>query len=395
MAGMKGVLRRVGDLSAGQLAAWRELASGALEPNPLFEPDCVVPAARFLQGGDNIAIVTAEDDRGTMHGCMPVRPTVRWPPASVPTLTTDVRRMTYIGTPLLSPSRGAEAARAMVRAMAASRTTVGCRLAELRWLHAGPVDRLLRDALEELGLAFTVTESFERPFVSRRSDGGYFDFNSRYRGVLRRRRRQLGEAIGGEVAVHDRAETARALDALIDLESRGYKASEGIALTTVPGEPEQFRAMARAFAADGRLQLLSLEGNGRPAAMQLAIRGGEGVFALKVAYDEELARFGPGVALQVASIEHFHHGSDAAWIDSCTYQGNDLIERLYPDRRPIVSYLVALGGAPERALLIALPHLRSVRRRAHQGRARLDRARGVLRCAIDHPPAGAGVRATM
>lgn len=379
MAGLKGHLRPVGDLAAGQIGAWRELASGAVEPNPLFEPDCVVPAARFLRGGDAIAVVTAEEDDGTMHGCMPVRPTVRWPPACVPTLTTDVRRMTYLGTPLLSPTRGAEAARAMFQALVSSRATIGCRLAELRWVHAGPADKLARDGLRELGLTYTVTESFDRPLVSRRDGGGYFDFNARYRGVLRRRSRQLGEALGGEVALHDRAATAAALDALIDLESNGYKGSEGIALTTVPGEPEQFRAMARAFAADGRLQLLSLEANGRPAAMQLAIRAGEGVFALKVAYDEELARFGPGVALQVASIEHFHANSDAAWIDSCTYPGNDLIERLYPDRRPIVSYLVGLGGAPERALLMALPHLRTVRRRAHAGRARFDRARTALR----------------
>lgn len=371
---LTGHLLPVGSLTARQLAAWRELAAAALEPNPLFEPDCVVPAARYLPGGERIAVVTAQDETGAMYGCMPVRPCVRWPPASVPTLTTDVRRMTYLGTPLVAPTRGDEAARAMLEALVSARTATGCRLAELRWLHAGPVDRILRRAFEELRLVYTTSESFERPIVVRRSDGAYFDFNSRYRNVLKRRRRQIGEALGGEVELRDRAATPDALDILIGLEERGYKGATGIALSRVPGEPEQFRAMARAFAADGRLQLLSLEGGGRPAAMQLAVRGGEGVFALKVAYDEELARFGPGVELQIGSIGHFHELSDAAWIDSCTYPGNELIERLYPDRRPMVSYLVALGGRAERALVRALPHLRTARRRARGGGASPERA---------------------
>lgn len=375
MGGVTGHVRLVRSLTSRQLAAWKELAAAALEPNPLFEPDCVVPAARHLPGGSQIAVVTAEAADGTMLGCMPVRPSVRWPPASVPTLTTDVRRMTYLGTPLVAPTQPGDALRAMVHALLVARHRTGGRLAEVRWLHGGPVGRMLRHSFEDLGLAYTVSESFDRPFVLRRADGAYFDFNARYRSVLKRRRRQLGEALGGEVELRDRAGTPEALEALIELESRGYKGAQGIALATAPGEPDQFRAMVRAFAADGRLQLLSLEAAGRTAAMQVAVRGGEGLFALKVAYDEELARFGPGVELQRGSIDHFHECSDSAWIDSCTYAGNELLERLYPDRRPIVSYLVGLGGPAERALIKALPHLRTVRRRAREGRARLSRVR--------------------
>lgn len=375
VSGVRGHVRPVLSLTDRQSHEWRKLAAAAIEPNPLFEPSCVVPAAQHLPGGGRISLVTAEASDGTMLACMPVRPAVRWRPASVPTLTTDVRRMTYLGTPLVSPDRPAEAVAAMLRAVVAARQETGCRLAEVKWVRAGPVDRLVQRAISELGLTSVVSESFVRPFVFRRSDGSYFDFNSKYRGVIKRRRRQLGAELGGDVELLDRAGTPEALELLIALEARGYKGASGIALATAPGEPEQFRAMARSFGAGGRLQLLSLEAAGRPVAMQMAVRGGDGVFALKVAYDEELSRFGPGVELQVGSIRHFHEHTDAAWIDSCTYGGNELLERLYPDRQRIVSYLVALGGAPEKALLKALPHLRTARRRAREGRDRLSRPR--------------------
>jgi hypothetical protein len=372
---MRGRVVPVRDLPERDIEAWQELGRRAAEPNPLFEPACVVPAARHLAGGRDIALVVAEAG-GELYGAMPVRVQPRWHRVPVSTATSDVRRMTYAGTPLVDTERGAAALGAMLAALSRSQPTAGAAVAELRWVHAGgPVHRALSEVLRH-GWTSYATERFDRPSVLRRPEPSYDDqFNSKYRGVLARRRRQLGKELGGEVAVVDRGGSARAVEDLITMEDRGYKGRTGVSLTSVPGEPRWFREMCAGFAATGRLQVLALEAGGRTAAMQLSVRAAEGLFALKVVYDEDLSRFGPGVALQVGSIGHFHRETDAEWIDSCTYAGNQLLLRLYPDRRPIATYLVALGRTGS-GFVKVLPYLYGARERY---RSRGDAHRAGLR----------------
>jgi hypothetical protein len=37
------------------LAAWRDLEADAVEPNPFFGPDLLLPAVRRLAGGDGVS----------------------------------------------------------------------------------------------------------------------------------------------------------------------------------------------------------------------------------------------------------------------------------------------------------------------------------------------------
>src|SRR5208282_1528650 len=98
-----------------------------------------------------------------------------------------------------------------------------------------------------------------------------------------------------EVLVVDRGNDPSAIDDYIKLEASGYKSRTGVAMTTVPGEPEYFTDMCKRFLAAGRLHVLTLEVGGRTVAMEIWVRGGEGLFLIKISYDEEYARFGPGV----------------------------------------------------------------------------------------------------
>ena len=172
------------------------------------------------------------------------------------------------------------------------------------------------------------------------------------------------------MTIENRTGRSGIVEELIKLEASGSKGQTGVSLTSVPGETEYFLEMSESFAARGRLQVLTLEAAGRIAAMQLSLRGKEGIFALKTSYDESLRRFGPGVLLQLGSIEYFHESTDAQWLDSCTYADNELLLRLYPDRRPIVSYLVSLCGRLDSSFLRALPALRSLRSSVHSKRGR-------------------------
>jgi Acetyltransferase (GNAT) domain len=361
---MQGRCLAVRGLSADTLEAWRDLAGRALEPNPLCEPSCVLPAATHLQDGGDIEIVVAEE-AGRLFGCCPVRPVSRTGQLPMRAFTTDVRRMTYLGTPLVDASRSREACRVMFDALMERRRSERTHLFHVKWLHGGgPVDLALRGALDDLGLPVYVAESFDRPLVRRRLEATYDEgFNSKYRSVLRRRLRQLEKEVGGPVTVENVPNRPGVLDLLVDLEARGYKGRSGVAMAGVPGEVEQFTDMCERFGEEGRLQVLTLEGNGHVAAMQLSLRGGPGLFALKVTYDEALGAFGPGVQMQLGAIEYFHEHTDADWIDSCTYEGNEPLLRSYPDRLNVVSYVIPLGGALPSALVRALPTVRRARQR--------------------------------
>ncbi len=63
--------------------------------------------------------------------------------------------------------------------------------------------------------------------------------------------------------------------------------------------PEFFRTVCRSFRELGRLHLLSLEANGERVAMACNVRAGEGIFCLKIAFDERWRRYSPGAQLML------------------------------------------------------------------------------------------------
>ncbi len=105
--------------------------------------------------------------------------------------------------------------------------------------------------------------------------------------------------------------------------------------------------------------------------MQLNMQGREGLFLLKLVYDEELAKFRPGLQLHLDVIDDFHHRTDADWLDTCTYKDNETLLRMYPDRKRFCSYFVPLGRNPvdrtaARAFMVVRPlHKRALR--GHRG----------------------------
>ena len=77
--------------------------------------------------------------------------------------------------------------------------------------------------------------------------------------------------------------------------------------------------------------------------MEIWVRGGDGLFLMKISYDERYKRFGSGVLLQMEAMKYFHEKTDASWIDTCTSEGNELVLRLYPARRKVEMLAMILG----------------------------------------------------
>jgi CelD/BcsL family acetyltransferase involved in cellulose biosynthesis len=363
-------------ISPGQESAWRDLASRAIEPNPFFEPECLIPAARFQTFGDELALVVAEEE-GRFFGCVPVRHVKHWHKMPYPIVTSQVRRMPYQGTPLVDPDRGVEAAAAILGALEQASRATGSRVFVLLEItRGGPVDSYFRQGAGENRMALREFDTFERGIIDRkrRAGGGPAGEDAIERRhsaktirALRAKRRRLADALGSDVAVVDRGHDLGAIEDYMALEASGYKADHGVAMVTAPGEPEYFRAMCEAFAKADRLHLISLVGGGRTVAMMVWVRGGNDLFQIKWSYDATYARHSPGIQLHMEGMRHFWEHDDAALLDTCTCPENALVLGLYPDRRTITSFFVFLRRSwLDRAAMEAFLRLRPLHTKAYR-----------------------------
>ncbi len=135
--------------------------------------------------------------------------------------------------------------------------------------------------------------------------------------------------------------------------------------------------MCERFSAAGRLHLPSLSDGNKTVAMIAWIRGGDSLFQFKWSYDEDFARFSPGLILHTEVMRHFQDETDAALLDSCTWAGNEMISRLYPDRRRIASYFIILGRSwRDQVVIRSFLRLRPVHRKLYEMTRRDDGYRG-------------------
>jgi CelD/BcsL family acetyltransferase involved in cellulose biosynthesis len=256
--------------------------------------------------------------------------------------------MTYSGTPLLDPGRAEEAMAAMLTAVARQRRPGRGRILVLDEVaESGPADRAVENGARSAGLPIYRYQTWERPYLVRRPEAVYNSVHTKkdLRNMARLRRR-LDTDVGGEVHLVDRSDDPSVVDDLVRLESAGYKADIGVAMSTVPGEVEYFREMCDRFRKANRLVAYALEGNGVVCAVIMFLRSGDGLMMIKVSYDESFARSSPGLQLHLDVIQHFHDERDAQWIDVCTYEGNHTLLRMYLDRISYCSYFVPLGRNP-------------------------------------------------
>ncbi len=378
------------DLTASQVAQWQELADSALEPNPFFEPAFVIPASRRLPEGVEPAIIFA-DSAGQLGACLPVLFERRWRRAPLrcvatrPTLSPTLHR-TGLGTPLVGGSHGSEALGSLIDVLRQQASRDGSLFLALEVFGVGgTVDQLLREVLGDRGLRSYEYETWARSMVLRREQATYLSAVSspRHRRELARRRRKIGEELGGVLELVDRSGDPEAVEELLSLEAvRGRAADE-----EVDGVGEDwFRELCARFRDQGRLYLLSLEAGGRPAAMACYLRAGDGMFCRRISYEPRVARHSPGLHLDVAVIDRFHDDGRMNWMDSCNLPEDRTTWSMWPDRRPVSTLLVPLrrgtGDLAARALVAlhaAKQGLRTGKQGLRTGKERLSTEGGKER----------------
>src|SRR3546814_1665041 len=94
-----------------------------------------------------------------------------------------------------------------------------------------------------------------------------------------------------------------------------------------PAEASFFReSVTAAFAAE-RLAFLRIDFEGKPIAMLVNFLMGRGGFSFKIAFDETMSRFSPGVLIEIDNLRRVLNRDDLDWMDSCAAADHPKIGR--------------------------------------------------------------------
>ena len=182
---------------------------------------------------------------------------------------------------------------------------------------------------------------------------------------LRRLERRLAEIGTLEYReLQNRDDAAQWIDAFLELENRGWKGKRGSALACREADRGFFVRWASEAARRGRLMMLALAVGGRTVAMKCNVLAGAGSYAFKITYDEDYARYSPGVLLEMENIRRFHARGDLQWMDSCADPANWMMNHIWPDRRRIATLVMPGGNFAGPLFVRTLPLMQRLKRMA-------------------------------
>lgn len=335
----------------GRPAQWQALAESASTPNPFFEPWYLIPSLEAFDPQGTKRLLTVEIG-GELAALMPLtrpRRYGRWP---LPHLASWLHPNAFLGVPLVRA--GCE--RVFWQALLQWADEAATReQAQFLHLPAMPLEQPLTAALFELselqGRKSALVMRERRAMLhSPLSPDLYLEraLTGKKRKELRRQHARLAEQ--GTLAFErqlDATDLESWIEQFLLLERRGWKGTSGSAMACASTTESLFRKALVEAAGIGRLERLALTLDGRPIAMLANFLTPPGSFSYKTAFDEDFARFSPGVLLQRENLALLSR-PDISWCDSCAAPDHPMIDSLWTERRPIGRISVAIGGSIRR-----------------------------------------------
>jgi CelD/BcsL family acetyltransferase involved in cellulose biosynthesis len=321
---------------------WRSLIARALEPNVFYDPAFALAAAPAF--GERCGAVLVWSARGLLMGLFPAR-IARWRDGALPTITGWTHPYAPLGTPLVDRAEAEAVIAAWLEYLARDpampallllpmlpdgglfATALGGVLSHKRMGNA-TFGRHHRAMIES---AAQSTLQLEQAIPAHR------------RKELQRQRRRL-EEIGPVTfaAARERERIESAVEDFLVLEASGWK---GVARTAAANDPVVRRFLetaVTALAAQGQARVDRMMLGGRTIAAAITLTAGDTAWFWKIAYNEGVARFSPGVQLvhQLTPILAGQPGT--ARVDSCATADHPMIDRMWPGRLALSDRLIAV-----------------------------------------------------
>ena len=330
-------------------AHWLALAKRASFPNPFFEAWFLIPSLEALDPRGRVMLAMLIAD-GELRGLTPLQRSDHHHNRKLTNLSSWTHHNAFCATPLVEREfedqywaaildwcdDHAEGALFLHLPLQCATTSLAAALERA----CGKAERKLRTVKRQERALLESGQSPESYLAS--------SLTTKKRKELRRQRKRLDEL--GRVEIVKTRGLGDAQDwcqSFLDLEASGWKGKAGSALSSHSETEVLFRTVIHRAAELGQLERLTLTLDGRPVAMLATFLSGRGAYSFKTAFDEDLARFSPGVQLQLANLEQLSDpGLD--WCDSCAAQDHAMIDHIWRERREILWQSVAIGRGPRR-----------------------------------------------
>jgi CelD/BcsL family acetyltransferase involved in cellulose biosynthesis len=339
---------------------WQRLAERAAEPNVFYTPDFALAAAPTL-GRDVEAILVWSAERALL-GLMLFRRSSRRYGIKLPLLVGWTHPFAPLGTPLVDRDATTEVATAFLAHVAGDPALPKLLLLPLL-PNCGPVAQALRTASEQRGGTQAVFGEHRRAALDlaagRPRDLDEVIGAKRMR-EARRLRRRLDQAGEVEFAVARYPETiAQALQRFLALESQGWKGAAGTALIQSDAHRRFAEAALDALAGRSAAMVVELRLAGREIASVILLRSADRVWSWKMAYDERMARFSPGLQAMTDATATLLANENIRFADSCAVPDHPLMDHLWRDRLAMADLMIAVSP---RANFARARRLESMRR---------------------------------
>ncbi len=343
---------------------WHRLAEASCESNSFFEHWYLRPSIGHCAHGGAVHLATGRDARNDarrLNGLLPICRRSIYYGYPVPHLATWMHPNIFCGSPLTLAGQTQRFWRALLDW--ADRNAQAALFLHLPQLPSdGPSYAALQRVLREEGRVAGIVRVEERAMLrSGHSPGDYVAaaMSGKKRKELRRQRKRLSE-LGNLrfIRQSDSGALGGWITQFLQLEQAGWKGAAGSALMSSSDTADLFRHALSGAAEYGRLERLSLELDGRPVAMLANFIAAPGVFSYKTAFDEEFARFSPGMLLQMENMDLLKR-QDMQWADSCAAANHPMIERIWREKRRMVDVNVGIGGKLRRSLFRGMLRMES------------------------------------
>lgn len=367
-------------LPASLAAAWDDLARAASEANVFAERWCLQPALHLLDPHREARLVVVRSGAdGPLVGVIPLAVARRYGPLPFRHNVGWSHANHFHGAPLVRA--GAETAFWHALLGWCDHQLWARALLQLpRLTEGGPLHRALDIVASERGGAAVIVHREARALLESDLDpAAYWD--SAMRGKKRKELRRQANRLADEGVVSFHHWTAGDdagpwIDDFLTLEARGWKGQAASALASQADTDAWFRAIMAGAAAAGRLDMRMMRLDDRPLAMLINFLCPPGGFSFKTAFDEEYARFSPGVLLQQANLDLLAR-PELDWVDSCAQPDHSMIDSIWQERRALVWVNVPLGGRMNRLRFAALTRLEAVWRKGKALRNRPKKQRPI------------------
>lgn len=352
---------------ASIVSAWRELAARALEPNVFYEPAFALAAAPVFGRDAGAVLVWSGGHPRRLLGFFPARVEWRRYGFKLPILVGLTHPYGPLGVPLIECEAAEPVIAAFLAHLAAAAELPGLLLLPLL-PQDGAFAAVLNVILRRARMPFADFNCHQRALLQPGGDRSLYveqAISQHQQKELRRRWRRLSES--GAVLITAATEPAAVAAAMQDffaLEASGWKGKAGTAIAENEDLRRFIRAALNGLTAEGKVSINRILVDGRAIAAAITLCSGHSAWFWKIAYDENFARFSPGVLLSAALTGELLDDASLLRTDSCATANHPMIDRLWRERLPLCDRLI---GVRPQAPFALVRHLETLREAAIAG----------------------------